>query len=92
VPESLASRLPGFQASRLPGFQAVDARLHGPGLGIGLQKNAVLRARQVTQQVGIKALLVHTLSDNAHVCYWHWGFIPSEIQPIALLLPLWRKT
>jgi GNAT superfamily N-acetyltransferase len=71
------------------GRLAVDARHHGLGLGVGLLKDAVLRARQVAEQVGTKALLVHALSDNAHAFYRHWGFIPSEIQTSTLLLPLW---
>ncbi|XBS70956.1 GNAT family N-acetyltransferase [Acerihabitans sp. KWT182] len=68
---------------------AVDARYHSLGLGVGLLKDAVLRSRQVAEQVGTKALLVHALSDNAHAFYRHWGFISSEIQPSTLLLPLW---
>jgi GNAT superfamily N-acetyltransferase len=71
------------------GRLAVDERYHGLGLGVGLLKDAVLRSRQVAEQVGTKALLVHALSDNAHAFYRHWGFIPSEIQPSTLLLPLW---
>lgn len=71
------------------GRLAVDERYHGLGLGVGLLKDAVLRSRQVAEQVGTKALLVHALSDNADAFYRHWGFIPSEIQPSTLLLPLW---
>lgn len=71
------------------GRLAVDERYHRLGLGVGLLKDAVLRARQVAEQVGTKALLVHALSDNAHAFYRHWGFFPSEIQPSTLLLPLW---
>ncbi|MEQ9861199.1 GNAT family N-acetyltransferase [Pectobacterium cacticida] len=71
------------------GRLAVDERYHRRGIGAGLLKDAVLRSRLVAEQVGTKALLVHALSEEAKAFYLHWGFTPSEIQPITLLLPLW---
>ncbi|MEH0874727.1 GNAT family N-acetyltransferase [Pectobacterium cacticida] len=71
------------------GRLAVDERYHRRGIGAGLLKDAVLRSRLVAEQVGTKALLVHALSEEAKAFYLHWGFTPSEIQPITLVLPLW---
>jgi len=89
VPGALRRNMPEPIPALVLGRLAVDARHHGRSLGVGLLKDAVLRSRQVAEQVGTKALLVHALSDNAHAFYRHWGFIPSEIQPSTLLLPLW---
>nr|WP_113866632.1 GNAT family N-acetyltransferase [Brenneria salicis]NMN92672.1 N-acetylglutamate synthase and related acetyltransferases [Brenneria salicis ATCC 15712 = DSM 30166]RBP62493.1 acetyltransferase (GNAT) family protein [Brenneria salicis ATCC 15712 = DSM 30166]RLM30583.1 GNAT family N-acetyltransferase [Brenneria salicis ATCC 15712 = DSM 30166] len=71
------------------GRLAVDERYHRRGIGAGLLKDAVLRSRQVAEQVGTKALLVHALSEEAKAFYLYWGFTPSEIQSSILLLPLW---
>ncbi|WCG82419.1 GNAT family N-acetyltransferase [Pectobacterium sp. A5351] len=71
------------------GRLAVDERYQRRGIGAGLLKDAILRSRQVAEQVGTKALLVHALSEEAKDFYLHWGFTPSEIQPSTLLLPLW---
>ncbi|WP_409161532.1 GNAT family N-acetyltransferase [Pectobacterium sp. B2J-2] len=71
------------------GRLAVDERYQRRGIGAGLLKDAVLRSRQVTEQVGTKALLVHALSEEAKDFYLHWGFTSSEIQSSTLLLPLW---
>ncbi|AOR63636.1 MULTISPECIES: GNAT family N-acetyltransferase [Pectobacterium] len=71
------------------GRLAVDERYHRQGIGAGLLKDAILRSRQVAEQVGTKALLVHALSEDAKDFYLHWGFTSSEIQPNTLLLPLW---
>ncbi|WP_033568480.1 GNAT family N-acetyltransferase [Dickeya undicola] len=71
------------------GRLAVDERYQRMGIGAGLLKDAVLRSRNVAEQVGNKALLVHALSDEAKAFYQYWGFIPSEIQEHTLLLSLW---
>ncbi|MEL4016427.1 GNAT family N-acetyltransferase [Dryocola clanedunensis] len=71
------------------GRLAVDASFHGQKIGVALLKDAVLRTRQVSQHVGMRALLVHALSDNAKAFYQRFGFIESGLQPSTLLLPLW---
>src|SRR5476649_580443 len=44
---------------------AVDRNWHGKGLGADLLSNAVLRAIGAAETVGVRAILVHAISDQA---------------------------
>ena len=70
------------------GRLAVDASLHGKGLGTGLLKDAILRTLKAAQIAGIRALLVHALDDQAAAFYRNHGFTDSPIDPHVLMLPL----
>lgn len=70
------------------GRLAVDQAWQGTGMGRGLLKDAVLRTLTVSQQVGVKALLVHALSMDAKRFYIHNGFIESPLDPMTLMLAL----
>jgi hypothetical protein len=51
------------------GRLAVDRRHRGPGLGRGLLKDAVLRTLQAAEIIGIRAILVHAVSQTAREFY-----------------------
>lgn len=70
------------------GRLAIDLAHQGQQLGAALLKDAVLRASAVSQQVGVKALLVHTLNDRAKTFYLNYGFQISPIDDLILLLKL----
>ncbi|WP_273384544.1 GNAT family N-acetyltransferase [Actinobacillus porcinus] len=70
------------------GRLAIDLTHQGQQLGAALLKDAVLRASAVSQQVGIKALLVHALNDRAKTFYLNYGFQVSPIDDLILLLKL----
>lgn len=70
------------------GRLATDVRYQGQGLGRGLLKDALLRSLQVAQQVGVRALLVHALSEQAKQFYLHHGFVESPLDEMKLFLPL----
>lgn len=70
------------------GRLATDTRWQGQGLGRGLLKDVLLRAFQVSQQVGVRALLVHALSESAKQFYLHHGFVESPLDGMKLFLPL----
>lgn len=70
------------------GRLATDVRYQGQGLGRGLLKDALLRSLQVAQQVGVRALLVHALSEQAKQFYLHHGFVESPLDGMKLFLPL----
>ncbi|MCW2479974.1 GNAT family N-acetyltransferase [Candidatus Symbiopectobacterium sp. NZEC135] len=89
APGALRRNMPDPMPVLVLGRLAIDERYQGRGIGAGLLKDAVLRSRQVAEQVGTKALLVHALSEDAKAFYLHWGFTSSELQPNTLLLPLW---
>jgi GNAT superfamily N-acetyltransferase len=67
---------------------AVDRRAQGIHLGAALLRDAVDRAIAVSQQTGVRALLVHALHDRAKQFYEHYGFQPSPAHPMTLMLRL----
>ena len=70
------------------GRLAIDQRWQRAGLGRGLLKDALLRTLSVSGQAGIRALLVHTLSEEAKHFYARNGFIESPLDPMILMLGL----
>jgi GNAT superfamily N-acetyltransferase len=67
---------------------AVDHRAQGIKLGASLLQDAVNRAVMVSQNAGVRALLVHALNDRAKAFYEHYGFQSSPLHPMTLLLRL----
>ena len=67
---------------------AVDRRAQGQQLGASLLQDAVHRAVAVSQNAGVRALLVHALHEKAKQFYAHYGFQPSPTHPMTLMLRL----
>lgn len=65
---------------------AVDASVHGKGLGSALLKDALLRTAQAADSIGAHALLVHAKDDSAKAFYEHFTFEASPSDPYHLLL------
>ena len=70
------------------GRLAVDRSCQGQQLGSALLKDAFLRAVSVSENVGIRALLVHAINDAARQFYIQRGFHPSLLNPYTLMLRL----
>ena len=70
------------------GRLAVDKNVQSIGIGRGLLKNAILRTLAVAKQAGIKALLVHALSEEARKFYLRCSFIESPLDPMVLMITL----
>jgi hypothetical protein len=49
---------------------------------------AVGRAVSVSQNAGVRALLVHALHDRAKQFYEHYGFTASPVHPMTLMVRL----
>jgi GNAT superfamily N-acetyltransferase len=86
----LDARSPAFN---LPGREtvhaaAVDRRAQGLDIGASLLQDAVNRAVAVSQNAGVRALLVHALHERAGQFYEHYGFQPSPMDPLTLMLRL----
>ncbi|MDP1638484.1 MAG: GNAT family N-acetyltransferase [Candidatus Nitrotoga sp.] len=56
--------------------------------GNQLLQDAINRAVVVSQNVGVRALLVHVLHDRAKAFYEHYGFQLSPLQSMTLMLRL----
>lgn len=67
---------------------AIDQRVQGIKLGAALLQDAVNRAVSVSQNAGVRALLVHALNEQAKNFYLHYGFQESPHDPLILLLRL----
>lgn len=67
---------------------AVDHRAQGIKLGASLLQDAVKRAVIVSQNAGVRALLIHALPDQAREFYEHYGFQVSPAHPTTLMLRL----
>lgn len=70
------------------GRLAVDRQAQGIKLGASLLQDAVKRAIGVSADAGIRALLVHALSEPAKQFYLHYGFQASTLHPMTLMMRL----
>jgi GNAT superfamily N-acetyltransferase len=68
------------------GRLAVDQTVHGQDIGRGLLRDAVLRTLQAAEIAGIRAILVHAISERAKQFYVKSGFIPSPVDPMTLMI------
>jgi GNAT superfamily N-acetyltransferase len=65
---------------------AVDQKEKGKGLGHALLKDALLRARQTSDLVGCRAVLVHAKDEVGQAFYRKYGFEPSPSHELHLFL------
>ena len=70
------------------GRLAIDLSCQGQKLGTALLKDAFLRTTSVSENVGIRALLVHALNEKAKQFYLERGFQPSHANPYTLMIKL----
>ncbi len=70
------------------GRLAVDSGYQGRGLGRALLRDAVLRTMQAADIAGIRALLVHAISEDAKRFYERCGFRPSPLDPMTLMITM----
>ncbi len=88
APKKIRRNMPNPIPVMVLGRLAVDQQWRQAGLGRGLLKDAVLRTLSVSRQAGIKALLVHALSEDARAFYAGNGFLESPLDPMTLAIPL----
>lgn len=65
---------------------AVNRDFQGQGLGSALLKDALLRCAKAADEIGVRAILVHALNDNAKAFYQHFGFEASPADGMTLML------
>ena len=76
--------IPAIVVARL----AVDRSLQGVGFGWSLLQDAALRALAAADAIGVRALLVHALSEDAKRFYLRFGFRESPVEPVTLMVTL----
>jgi GNAT superfamily N-acetyltransferase len=72
----------------LLGRLAIDRQWQGRGLGLALLRDAVLRVIGAAGMIGVRALLVHAISDEAKAFYEHHGFRPSATDLMTLMITI----
>jgi GNAT superfamily N-acetyltransferase len=82
VRRNMPDPLPVMVIGRL----AVDQTVQGQALGPALLRDAILRTLQAAEIAGIRAILVHAISEPAKRFYENWGFISSPIDPMTLMV------
>ena len=70
----------------LLGRLAVDRAYQDRGLGAGLLRDAILRTLQAAELGGIRAILVHAISEEAKRFYERHGFVESPVDPMTLMI------
>lgn len=88
VPGPLRRNMPDPIPVIVVGRLAIDRHYQSRGLGQDLLWDAVLRTLQASEIVGIKAILVHAISEEAKRFYLARGFLESPMEPMTLCLPL----
>ncbi len=82
VKRNMPDPLPVMVIGRL----AVDKTVQRRGIGKGLLRDAVLRTVQAAEIAGIRAILVHAISEPAKRFYEGCGFTASPIDPLTVML------
>ena len=67
---------------------AVDVSVKGQGLGRGLLKDAFLRVYAAAEHIGIRAMLVHAIDEQARLFYLKHGFYDSPTNDMTLMLTI----
>ncbi|MCH7888052.1 MAG: GNAT family N-acetyltransferase [Proteobacteria bacterium] len=89
LPLDLARRLPKHPLpAALIGRLAVDAREQGQGIGKYMLMDALTRAVAASALIGIYAVIVDAIDDNAKAFYRKYGFQPFPDTPTRLFIPL----
>ncbi|TMB49189.1 MAG: GNAT family N-acetyltransferase [Deltaproteobacteria bacterium] len=65
---------------------SVDRAYQGRGIGRGLLRDAVVRTLQAAEIGGIRAILVHAISEDAKHFYESSGFAVSPVDPMTLTI------
>jgi GNAT superfamily N-acetyltransferase len=70
------------------GRLAIDHNFQGRGLGKALLRDAVLRTLQAAAIAGMRAILLHAMSERAKLFYIHAGFAESPLDPMVMMISI----
>lgn len=88
APKSMQRNMPDQIPVVVMGRLAVDIRFQGMGLGSALLRDASTRTLLVSQTVGVRAMLLHAISDEAKAFYLAHSFLESSVTRMMLCLPI----
>jgi GNAT superfamily N-acetyltransferase len=82
IRQNMPDPIPVMVLARL----AVATRAQDIKLGAALLQDALQRCVLVSQNTGVRAMLVHALNDRARRFYEYYGFETSPAHPVTLML------
>ena len=88
VPKKMQKNSPDHIPLLLLARLAVDDRFKRKGVGRALLKDALLRAVQVSQIVGVRAVIVHAIDEEARSFYQKYEFIEFPAESRTMFLPI----
>lgn len=88
APKPMQRNMPDPIPVMVMGRLAVDQAFQGQGIGKALLRDAILRVLRAAEIAGIKAILVHAISEEAKQFYLAQYFQESPIEPMTLYLEL----
>jgi GNAT superfamily N-acetyltransferase len=88
APKPMQRNMPDPIPVMVLGRLAVDLANQGQGIGRALLRDAILRVLGAAEIAGIRAILVHAISEDAKRFYLSHGFEESPIEPMTLCLAL----
>lgn len=88
MPRRIRHDLPNPVPVMLLGRLAIDRRCQGRKFGAALLREAMLRTLRVSEQAGVRALVVHAIDDEAIAFYMRYGFQVFPPETRTLLLPV----
>jgi GNAT superfamily N-acetyltransferase len=86
APGRIRRNMPDPVPVMILGRLAVDRARQGRDLGRSLLRDAVLRTLQAAKIGGIRAILVHAISEEAKRFYQRHGFGVSPVDPLTLMI------
>ena len=88
APRKVKRNMPNPIPVMVLGRLAIDEHYQGQGLGDALLRDAILRILQAADIAGIKAIVVHAISEQAKQYYSARSFIESPSNPMTMILSL----
>jgi GNAT superfamily N-acetyltransferase len=86
APGRVRRNMPDPVPVMIVGRLAVDKDFQGRKIGPALLRDAVLRTLQAAEIAGVRAILVHAISERARKFYEDCGFTPSPMDLMTLMI------
>lgn len=89
LPVSLRDRLPSYPIPTVHlGQLAVDRSAQGQGLGEALLFDALQRVTRASEELGVYAVTVDAVDEQAKAFYLKYGFVAIDADPLHLYLEM----
>jgi GNAT superfamily N-acetyltransferase len=88
APKAMQRNMPGCLPVLILGRLAIDKKYHNQGLGSALLRDAMMRSVTIAKDVGVFAVLIHSLTEQAKRFYLSRGFVESPIDSMTLFMTL----